>query len=275
MSDFEVMRFLAFGQYVPTNSVLHRLDPRVKLIATVLITATFMAQKNITILIIGILSVLALYHIGKIKLGYAFRSLIPLLPLFAFVLIMQLLFYPHKHAIEAGGSLFWQWKWMIISSASLESMGTIAIRMIAIVLLLILYTSLSDVSDLTHGVDGLLRPFQRLGFPAHEVALIFVVAFRFVPLLGQEMERLLKAQAARGGEFSRGWGIRRIRQTIPLFVPLFVAALRRSEELAVAMEARGYTGGLGRTRLINLKMRFIDWLSTLVVFGLCLVSFII
>jgi energy-coupling factor transport system permease protein len=101
------------------------------------------------------------------------------------------------------------------------------------------------------------------------------MAFRFVPILGQELERLLKAQAARGGEFSRGWGLKRIRQMIPLFVPLFLAALRRAEELAVAMEARGYSGGRGRTRLIILRMKFADWIALSVVVSVCVLSFIL
>jgi energy-coupling factor transport system permease protein len=93
-------------------------------------------------------------------------------------------------------------------------------------------------------------------------------------MLGQELERLLKAQAARGGEFSRGWGLKRIRQTLPLFVPLFVAALRRAEELAVAMEARGYSGGRGRTRLITLRMKFADWVSLVIVLTVCVMTFL-
>jgi len=275
MSDFEIMRFLAIGQYVPTGTILHRLDPRVKLLAVVFITATFLAQRKIEALAVGLLGVLALFLVAKINLRYALRSLIPLFPLFAFVLILQLLFYPQKQALEAGEAILWHWKAIIISWPSLVSVGTMALRMTDIVLLLTLFTSLADISDLTHGVDGLLRPFQRIGLPAHEFALILVVAFRFVPMLGQELERLLKAQAARGGEFSRGWGVKRIFQLFPLFVPLFLSALRRSEELAVAMDARGYAGGRGRTRLIILHMRFIDWLALVVVIGLCILTFIV
>ncbi len=273
MSDFEVMRFLAIGQYMPTGSVLHRLDPRVKLLATVILTATFMAQTRIEILGIALICVFSLYLLAKINLKYALRSLIPLLPLFVFILILQLLFYPHRQALHSGQAILLNWKGILVSWASITSMGSMALRMIAIVLLLTLFTSLADVSDLTHGVDGLLRPFQRIGLPAHEVALVLLVAFRFVPMLGQELERLLKAQTARGGEFARGWGLKRIRQTFPLFVPLFISALRRAEELAVAMEARGYSGGRGRTRLITLRMRYIDWLVLVLVLGLCVLSF--
>jgi energy-coupling factor transport system permease protein len=258
MSDFEIMRFLAIGQYLPTGSVLHRLDPRVKLLTT-----------------IGLLSVVILYLLAKINLRYALRGLLPLLPLFAFVIILQVLFYPNKQALESGKAIVWHWKGFIISWASLISVGTIALRMIAIVLLLTLFTSLADVSDLTHGVDGLLRPFQRIGLPAHEVALVLLITFRFIPMLGQELERLMKAQASRGGEFSHGWGLKRVRQTIPLFVPLFIAALRRAEELAVAMEARGYTGGRGRTRLFNFRMRYSDWIALIIVLLICVLTCIL
>ena len=275
MSDFEIMRFLAIGQYVPTGSVLHRLDPRVKLLTTVIITATFMAQKRIELITFGLIGVVTLFIVARINLRYALRSLTPLLPLFAFVLILQLLFYPHKQALESGGAILWHWKGIMISWASLVSIGTMALRMVAIVLLFTLFTSLADVSDLTHGVDGLLHPFQRIGLPANEVALVLVMTFRFVPTLGQELERLLKAQAARGGEFSRGWGLKRIRQMIPLFVPLFIAALRRAEELAVAMEARGYAGGRGRTRFICLRMKYVDWMALIGIVSVCVLTFII
>jgi energy-coupling factor transport system permease protein len=273
MSDFEIMRFLAIGQYMPTGSVLHRLDPRIKLLATVVITATLMAQTRIWILAFGLVTVAALFILAKINLRYALRSLIPLIPLFVFVLVLQLLFFPHQQALETGGVILWRWKGIIISWASIISIGTMALRMISIVLLLTLFTSLANVTNLTHGVDGLLHPFQRIGLPAHEIALVLVVAFRFIPMLGQELERLMKAQAARGGEFSRGWGLKRIRQTLPLLVPLFLAALRRAEELAVAMEARGYAGGRGRTQLTVLHMVWLDWLVLTLVILICVMTF--
>ncbi len=275
MSDFEVMRFLTIGQYMPTGSILHRLDPLVKLLATLIMIVTFMAQIRIEMLGIGLACVLLLYILAKINMGYAMRSLLPLLPLFAFILILQLLFYPHKQALQTGQGILWQWKGIAISQASIISLGAMALRMIGIVLLLTLYTSLADVSDLTHGVDGLLHPFQRVGLPAYEATLVLLIAFRFVPMLGQELERLLKAQTARGGDFGRGWGISRIRKTFPLFVPLFISALRRAEELATAMEARGYAGGRERTRLVILRMRYIDWLVLLIVLGSCVLSFLL
>jgi energy-coupling factor transport system permease protein len=275
MSDFDVMRFLAIGQCVPTGSILHRLDPRVKLLALVMAITALMAQQRLGLLGLGLFIMLVLYIIAMVDLRYALRGLVPLLPLFGFVLVLQLLFYPHRQVIEAGGILIWRWKSIWISWASIVSIAAMAVRMVAIVLLLTLYTSIADISDLTHGVDGLLQPFQRFGFPSHELALMVVISFRFVPLLGQELERLMKAQAARGGEFGRGWGLQRIRRLFPLFVPLFIAALRRSEELAIAMEARGYTGGRGRTRLVSLHMRSTDWLALFIVIAFCAIMVIL
>jgi energy-coupling factor transport system permease protein len=275
MSDFDVMRFLAIGQCVPTGSVLHRLDPRVKLLGLLLTVIAVMVQSHISLLGIGIVVIFGLFFTAKVSLRHALRGLLPLIPLFGFVLGLQLLFYPHYQVIEAGSAVVLHWHRIWISWASILSMITMAERMIAIVLLLTLYTSLGDISDLTHGIEGLLLPFQQVGFPAHELALMVVIAFRFVPLLGQELERLMKAQAARGAEFGRGWGLSRIRRTIPLFVPLFVAALSRSEELAIAMEARGYTGGRGRTRLVRLQMKLSDWSALFIVIAFCAILIIL
>jgi energy-coupling factor transport system permease protein len=143
--------------------------------------------------------------------------------------------------------------------------------MVAIVLILTLLTGIADTSDLAHGVEGILRPLQRLGLPAHELSMVLVVALRFIPLLGREMERLLKAQASRGADLGRGRGgpIQRVRRVFPLLVPLFVATLRRTEELALAMEARGYVGGRNRTTLVHLRMRPADFVALALVVGVC------
>jgi energy-coupling factor transport system permease protein len=271
MSEFEVLRSIAIGQLVPTGSVLHRLDPRVKLTGTALLMLPLMARAGPTVALVGLLLVLGLLLLARFPLGHALRGLRPLLPLFAFVLILQLLFYPHQQAIAAGSLPLWQWGSLAISGASVVALVTMLLRMVAIVLLLTLLTGIADTSDLAHGVEGILRPLQRLGLPAHESSLVLVVALRFIPLLGRELERLLKAQAARGAEMGRGRGgpVQRVRRTFPLLVPLFVATLRRAEELALAMEARGYVGGRDRTTLVHLQMRPADVVALLIVLGVC------
>lgn len=263
MSDFEVLRSIAIGQYFPTGSLLHRLDPRVRLTGVVLLLLALMVNPSLAVALLGIVLALGLLLLARAPLGHALRSLRPLLPLFAIVLVLQLLFYPHAAAVAAGSPLLWRWGPIWISAASMVGALAMALRMVAVVLLLTLLTAIADTTDLVHAVEGMLRPFQRLHLPAHELALVLVVALRFIPLLGQELERLMKAQAARGADFGRGRGglIRRVRRTFPLIIPLFVLALRRAEELALAMEARGYAGGRGRTCWARLYMRPADFLA--------------
>lgn len=263
MSDFEVLRSLSFGQYLPAGSPLHRLDPRVRLTGVLLLMLALMACARLTIAFLGLTLVLGLFGLARLPLGYVLRGLRPLLPLFGFVLVLQLLFYPHGAAVAGGSAIVWQWGPILISAASLLDTASILLRMVAIALLLTLLTAIADTTDLVHAVEGMLRPLQRLHLPAHELALMVAITLRFIPLLGRELERLLKAQAARGADFGRGQGnfFTRIRRMLPLLIPLFLAALRRAEELALAMEARGYVGGRGRTSLVRLRMRPADFLA--------------
>ena len=277
MSEFEVLRFLAIGQYLPTGSVLHRLDPRVKLTVIMLLSLGLMLRASPTLALVGMGLAIALLAVAHIPLAHALRGLRPLLPLFLIALVLQTLFYPHREAIAEGSLTLLAWGPVVVSGASIVALGAMLLTMVDIVLLLTLLTATADVSDVTHGIEGLLRPFQRLGFPAHEFALVLVVALRFVPLLGRELERLMKAQAARGADFGRGRGglVLRIRRTLPLLVPLFVAALRRSEELVVAMESRGYTGGHGRTSLVRLQLRPADAVALALSIGISVLLLII
>lgn len=270
MSDFEVLRFLSFGRYLPTGSVLHRLDPRVRLTGAVLFILALMLCSHPATALLGLGLALVLLVAARIPPGYALRGLRPLLPLFAFVLALQILFYPHAAAIAAGSIEVWRWGPFLISAAGLLDAAAISIRMVAIVLFLTLLTGIADTTDLVHAVEGMLRPFQRLHLPAHELALVTALTMRFIPLLGQELERLMKAQAARGADLGHGRGnfFARIRRMLPLLIPLFLAALRRAEELALAMEARGYVGGRGRTYLVRLQMRPADFLALALVLGL-------
>ena len=275
MSEFELLRHIAIGQYLPGESILHRLDPRVKLLATILFMLTLMIRQGPIVALLGFFLVMLLFLLARAPLGHALRGLRALLPLLVAALVLQLLFYPHRQAIAEGSLALLQWGRLSISGAALVTLLATLLGIAALALLLTLLSTVADVTDLTHGVKGLLRPLQRLGLPAHEFSLVLVIALRFVPLLGQELERLIKAQASRGGDFGRGRGgiVQRVRRLFPLLIPLFVTALRRAEELAVAMEARGYAGGRGRTQLVRLRMRPADWLALILVVTTCLALF--
>lgn len=269
MSEFEVLRFLAIGQYLPSGSVLHRLDPRVKLTSIGLLMLVFMLRAGPAVVLVGLLLALALLALARFPWNYALRGLRPLLPLFLIAPLLQLILYPHRQAVAEGSLALLSWGPVVISGAGLVSLGVLLLSMVDVVLLLTLLTAIADVTDIVHGIEGMLRPWQRLGLPAHEVALVLTIALRFVPLLGEELERLMKAQAARGADFGRRGGglLRRVRGVLPLLVPLFLAALRRAEELAVALEARGYVGGKGRTHLTRLRMRPADFVALVLVGG--------
>lgn len=263
MSEWGAFRMLSIGQYLPTGSALHRLDPRVRLLGVLLVGCALLVRGQVTVLLLGLVVVILLLAVARIPLAHALRGLRPLWPLFLLLLAFQLLFYPHRQAVAAGSPALWQAGRFVVSSAGITALVALWLRMVALVLLLTLLTSIADATDLVHAVEGLFRPLQRIGFPAHELALVLVVALRFLPLLAREADRLVKAQAARGADFGRGGGriVQRVRRTFPLLIPLFVIALRRAEELAVAMEARGYVGGRGRSHFVRLRMRPTDWLA--------------
>ncbi len=272
MSEFDLLRHIAIGQYLPRESVLHRLDPRVKLASVLLLLLAMMFRSNPLSMLLGFSIVLLLLRLAQIPLAHSLRGLRPLLPFFVVVLLIQLLFYPHRQAIAAGSLALVEWGPVAISGAGIVALIGILLQMATIVLLLTLLTAIEDTTGMVHGVQGLLQPLQRLGLPAHEISLVLVIALRFVPLLGRELERLMKAQASRGADFGRGRGgvVQRVRRLFPLFIPLFIAALRRAEELAVAMEARGYVGGRGRTSLVQLRMHRSDWVAMLAAVALAI-----
>jgi energy-coupling factor transport system permease protein len=173
--------------------------------------------------------------------------------------------------------VLWQWRWIAITSMDMSAAAVSLVRFVALILGLSLFSFSTSTTELAHGTERLLRPLQRLGLPAHECSLMLVIALRFVPLLALEAERIAKAQASRGADGGRGRSgrgkmnpqavnpFKRARRMLPLLVPLFVIALRRAETLALAMEARCYTGGKGRTHLIRLEARWSDGLAILLV----------
>jgi energy-coupling factor transport system permease protein len=267
VSDFEYLRNVAIGQYVPTGSILHRLDPRAKLVMATLYLIGAVAATTLIGLLALIVIVVTGLALARIPLRYATRGLRSALPFLLFVALLQVFTVPQNDA----GEVLWQWRFLTITTMDLRVAALTMLRFVAIILGLGLFTCTTSTAELTHAIEHLLRPFQRLGLPAHEFSLIVVIALRFVPLLALEAERIAKAQASRGADFGRGrMGlIQRALRMAPLLVPLFVNALRRAETLALAMEARCYTGGKGRTHLVRLQGDRVDLVAVLL--AACLV----
>ncbi len=268
MSEYEFLANVTIGQHLPTGSLLHRLDPRAKLLAFILLvgvvsfTPTFSGNVVLLVVIAG------LFALARISFAYALRGLRPFLLWIAAFALFQLLFTSGGGFI--GGSdcrTLVEWWFIVITTCSVKLVLVSTMRFFALYLLVSLLTFTTTTTELSHGTERLLSPFARFGVPAHELALVLTIALRFVPTLAQEAERLVKAQVSRGADFGgagRWHFVRRTRQMLPLLVPLFLSSLRRAEVLTMAMEARCYGGGKGRTHLIELKSSPRDYIAVAV-----------
>lgn len=260
MSEFELLRNITLGQYLPTGSYLHRMDPRAKIVAMVFVVGAVSFTATLAGNAILLAVCLAIVVLGRIPLGYALRGLLPALPLLVILAVMQLLFF--GRAYDPSSPVVFHWGWVVVTAAVVRLVLVSAARFVELLFVTTVFTLTTTTTEMTHGIESLLRPLRRFGVPGHELALIVTIAIRFVPTLALEAERLLKAQASRGGRIggSRWDFVERARQMLPILVPLFTFALRRGEELIVAMEARAYTGGAGRTSYALLPGRPADWL---------------
>lgn len=260
MSEFELLRNITLGQYLPTGSYLHRMDARAKIVATLLLVAAVSFTPTLAgnAVLLGVC--LGVVGLARIPLRYALRGLLPAVPLLVILAVMQLLFF--GRAYDPSSPVVFRWGWILVTAAVARLVLVSAARFVELLLVTSVFTLTTTTSELTHGIESLLRPFRRFRVPAHELALVVTIAIRFVPTLALEAERLMKAQASRGGRTGGGrWRfVERTRQMLPVLVPLFTFALRRGEELIVAMEARAYTGGAGRTAYTVFQGGPADWL---------------
>lgn len=260
MSEFELLRNITLGQYLPTGSYLHRMDPRAKIVATFFLVGAVSFTPTLTGNAILLAVCLAIVALGRIPLSYALRGLLPALPLLVILAVMQLLFFGRSY--DPSSPVVFQWGWIVVSAAVVRLVLVSAARFVELLFVTTVFTLTTTTTEMTHGIESLLRPLRRFGVPGHELALVVTIAIRFVPTLALEAERLMKAQASRGGRIggNRWQFVERTRQMLPILVPLFTFALRRGEELIVAMEARAYTGGAGRTSYTTLRGTAGDWL---------------
>ncbi len=256
----ELTRYVPVGQYLARSSAVHALDPRTKILATTLLTVVlFLIWSGAGFALVAGLLVAGLV-LGQIPLGYALRGLRPVLYLLAISVVLNLFFAPRDATpvLARLGPL-------VITEGSLRAAAFIGVRLLLLVATTSLLTYTTSPVELTDGIEWLLRPLRRIGVPGHELAMMMTIALRFIPTLLEETERIMKAQMARGADFGHGHVLDRARAFVPVLVPLFVTAFRRSEDLALAMEARCYRGGEGRTRMHVLRWRPSDAVALLIV----------
>lgn len=257
MYNFELLRNVTIGQYIPTGSVVHRLDPRAKLLAASMLVLAISFNTSLIANLLFLAVVMGIAWLARIPFRYIWRGLLLGLPVLIFIFLMQLFFLG---STEPAGRVFWEWGWFRITRYSLHLIAISLLRIIAFIFLTSLVTMTATTTELTHGVERLLAPFRRFGVPSHELALVLTITLRFVPTLAEELERIMKAQASRGADVGASmWRLdKTLRTVLPLVVPLFLGAFRRAEELVLAMEARGYVSGAGRSKYVELHARPLD-----------------
>ena len=259
------LKDITLGQYFPGRSPLHCMDPRTKIIGVALyIVALFLAHSFVSYGLL-FLVLAGLIRISRVPPKAIFSGMKPVVFILVFTAILNLFYTTGTHVLVQ----FW------IFTVTLEGVFN-AFFMVARILMLITSTFLLTYTTspimLTDGLESLLGPLKKIRVPVHELTMIMSIALRFIPLLIEETDKIMSAQRARGADFDSGNLMQRARALIPLLVPLFVSALRRAEELAVAMECRCYHGGEGRTRLRQLKYQRLDKVTILLALVLCLAT---
>lgn len=243
-----MMKDITLGQYFPGTSILHRLDPRCKLIAAVLyMVYLFMTQSPWVYLVLGALLV-GFILLSRIPFGFFIRGLKPVAFLIAFTAVFNLLF-----GSANAEHVYFSWGIIRVTDAGIRQAVLMAVRILLLVSATSLLTFTTTPILLTDALERLLSPLKKLGVPVYEFAMMMTIALRFIPTLVEEVDKIIKAQAARGADFESGNLVRRAKSFVPVLVPLFISAFRRADDLATAMESRCYHGGDGRTRLRELR----------------------
>jgi energy-coupling factor transport system permease protein len=242
---------ITLGQYYPGNSFVHKLDPRTKIVATLFFMVTiFMAESSLSY---GILLafVLGIGLVADISMGLLLKTIKPLWIIIVLTLVI--------HIFSGQGDPIWSWYIFHVTKEGIVLGIKMSLRLILLLLISSILTLTTSPIVLTDGIEDLMKPFKRIGVPAHELAMMMTIALRFIPTLLEETDRIMKAQVARGADFSSGSIITRAKNMLPILIPLFISSFRRADELALAMEARCYRGGEGRTRMRQLRLAACDY----------------
>ncbi|KRN29163.1 ABC transporter, permease protein [Lactobacillus selangorensis] len=245
------MNKLLIGRYIPGNSFVHRLDPRTKLLASFYYIGIIFLADNWQTYLVLLLFTLAAIAMSKIKLGFFWKGVRPLIWLILFTVLLQVFF-------TQGGHVYWHWGIFTLSQYGLINGTYIFVRFVLIIFMSTLLTLTTPPLALADAVEYILYPLKYVHFPVYEVALMLSIALRFVPTLMDETEKIMNAQRARGVDFGEGSLMQRIKSLVPLLIPLFVSSFNRADDLATAMEARGYRGGEGRSKFRILKWHAAD-----------------
>jgi energy-coupling factor transport system permease protein len=263
-SEFELSRNITIGQYVPTGSFIHQLDPRIKLLVFTVLVVAIALNTSYLGNAIGLLLSIYLFLASKIPISYGLSGVKPAIPFIIILAVLQLLF---QGRIFSGGTVYFDYGFILVTSESIRLVFVSAVRFVEIIFLSSVLTLSTSTTALTHAIQSLLSPLKKINFPVHELSLIVTIAIRFVPTFAMEMEKMMKAQASRGADFGSGswWKIiQRTKDMLPIIIPLFNIALSRAEDLIFAMESRCYTPGNDRSTYSVYKALARDYLVLIV-----------
>ena len=262
--EFEFLRDLPIGQYVPGDSVLHRLDPRTRILGITALVLALTFAPRASGLLVGLAAGVGGWALARMHPGPALKGWRAALPFLLILALLQILFQMRPEQ----GLILYQRAWLVISMGDMWAAANLILRFSAYIFLLGLASSVISASQITRGSESILRPLARVGFPVHDFVMVVQVTLRFFPLLAQTAERIAKAQASRGADWDAGGSIfQRAQRAAPMIVPLFVTSLRRAENLALAMDARAYGSGPQRSSMVELRFQKADGLAFIV---LCL-----
>ncbi len=254
-----MLRDITIGQYYPGDSVIHKLDPRTKLMATLIYILSLFVFRNVAGFAAVTFALVFIIVLSQVPFGFMVKGLKAIVIILIITALFNLFLTPGDALVT-----FWKLK---ITREGLKNTAFMTVRLIYLVLGSSILTLTTTPNQLTDGMEKALRPFNKIHVPVHEIAMMMSIALRFIPILIEETDKIMKAQLARGADFESGNIVKKAKAMVPLLVPLFISAFRRANDLALAMEARCYHGGEGRTKMKPLKYRGVDGVAYLVIFG--------
>lgn len=255
-----MIRDITLGQYYPAKSVIHQLDPRVKLVTTVIYIISLFVAKGIMGYAVATVFLAVVIRLSKVPFRYITKGLKAILMILMITVIFNLF-------LVDGDYELWRFGFLRITDQGLRTAFFMALRLIYLIIGSSVMTLTTTPNDLTDGLEKLLGPLKKIHVPVHEIAMMMSIALRFIPILLEETDKIMKAQMARGADFETGNLIQKAKAMVPLLVPLFISAFRRANDLAMAMEARCYHGGEGRTKMKPLHYESRDKTAYAVVWG--------
>lgn len=264
----KMIRDITLGQYYPADSVLHKLDPRVKLFGTLIFIISLFIVDNLIGYLLATVFLLFSIALSKVPVKFMVRGMKAIL----FVLIIAVVF---NMFLTKGETVLWEWWRFTLTMEGISQAGRMAIRLVFLVIGSSLMTLTTTPNNLTDGMEAGLGFLKYIKVPVHEIAMMMSIALRFIPILLEETDKIMKAQMARGADLESGNLFKRVKALVPILVPLFVSAFRRANDLAMAMESRCYQGGDGRTKMKPLKYHSGDVIAYVVIlayFGLCILT---